>query len=782
MATDRARYDKLVGTLRDAEHAYYVLARPVLSDAAYDRLFREVQQLEEAHPEWVTPASPTQRVGAPLPEGTKFARVAHVVPMVSIESLFSQNEVREFDERVRKGLGDQTPTYVAEPKWDGVSAALIYREGRLVQGLSRGDGSEGEDLTHNLRAVAGVPLELLGDEWPSLIEVRGEVMMPTATFDAMNERLLDAGEPLFANPRNATAGSLKRLDPAVVAARGLRFQAFELVRHEPGEGFATHTEALEALQAWGFPVSEERVRSEQLSDILNFHASLEARRDEVGFEMDGVVFKVDSRAQREALGSRARTPRWVCAYKFAPREETTRLLDIEIQVGRTGRLTPRATLEPVQLGGTTVRHATLHNARYIEELGLKVGDLVHVRRAGDVIPQILGPVIEARTGEEQAFRWPAACPSCQGGVFERGEHRFCVNLDCPAQRERRVLHLASRVALRIEGLGEKAVAQFASEGLLPGVEAVFDLDYEAIAALEGWGEKSAHALRAEIDGARRPALDRFLVALGIEQIGGEVARALAQSFRSWGGIEACCLLAVAFHHPQLSQRVDSEAADAGRPSEAVLRFARRCLEGEALSAHFRKYREQKLTSDLAAIEAALAEANLPSADPTWPDAGPIQAELAAQVEQHQTGSLSPAQSQLLLAAFATVRLQQVDLMGEIATRSLVDFFLEPRNRQALAHLAGFGVEPQLVEAAPSAPTESALSGRTFVLTGTLSRPRPEFAAEIQAAGGKVTGSVSSKTDYLVAGEKAGSKLAKAEKLGVAILDEAGLLAMFESTA
>lgn len=775
MAADRARYDELVGTLREAEHAYYVLARPVMSDAAYDRLFREVQQLEEAHPDWITPASPTQRVGAPLPEGTKFERVAHVVPMVSIESLFSRDEVIEFDERVRKGLGDEVPTYVAEPKWDGVSAALIYREGRLVQGLSRGDGSEGEDLTHNLRAVAGVPLELMGENIPALLEVRGEVMMPTATFEAMNARLLEAGEPLFANPRNATAGSLKRLDPSVVAERGLRFQAFEMVRLEPNEGFATHSDSLDALAAWGFPVSEERLRSDKLEDVLAFHASLEERRDQIGFEMDGVVFKVDDRAQREKLGSRARTPRWVCAYKFAPREETTRLLEIEIQVGRTGRLTPRATLEPVQLGGTTVRHATLHNARYIQELGLKVGDVVHVRRAGDVIPQILGPVPEARTGDETDFVWPDACPSCQGSVFERGEHRFCVNLDCPAQRDRRVLHLASRTALRIEGLGEKAVAQFTAEGLLPSVEKVFDLDYEAIAQLEGWGEKSAEALRNEVDQARRPALDRLLVALGIEQIGGEVARALAQSFCSWGGIESCCLMAGAFHLPAV-------AHEAGAQAEAVLRYTRRCLDGEPLSAHFQKYRDQKLADDLAAVQGAVASAELPAIEPAWPEGESIQAEIEGLLAKNDADSLPGDSRELLRSAFATIRLQQVDLMGEIATRSLVDFFLEPRNRHALNQLAAFGVQPQQVEVSSKAPVESAVTGKTFVLTGTLSRPRPEFAAEIQAAGGKVTGSVSAKTDFLVAGEKAGSKLAKAEKLGVTVLDEAGLLAMFPSSS
>ncbi|MCH2100481.1 MAG: NAD-dependent DNA ligase LigA [Planctomycetes bacterium] len=773
MASDRARYEELVGMLREAEHAYYVLARPILSDAAYDRLFREVKQFEEDNPGWVTLASPTQRVGAPLPEGTKFERVVHAVPMVSIESLFLRDEVIEFDERVRKGLGSDIPNYVAEPKWDGVSAALIYRDGRLAQGLSRGDGAEGEDLTHNLRAVAGVPLELMGDDIPDLLEVRGEVMMPTATFEAMNERLLEAGKMLFANPRNATAGSLKRLDPSIVSERGLRFQAFELVRFEPGEGFATHMESLDALARWGFPVSEERLRSDKLEEILDFHASLEARRDQIGFEMDGVVFKVDDRAQREALGSRARTPRWVCAYKFAPREETTRLLKIEIQVGRTGRLTPRATLEPVQLGGTTVRHATLHNARYIRALKLKVGDLVHVRRAGDVIPQILGRADDATVGNERDFVWPDICPSCQSSIFERGEHRFCVNLDCPAQRERRVIHLASRTALRIEGLGENAVAQFAAEGLLPSIESVFDLDYAAISQLDGWGEKSVEALRSEVDQAREPALDRFLVALGIEQVGGEVARALTQSFSSWGKIESCCLLAGPFHHPRVQSASDSVSS--------ILRYAKRCLvDGESISAHFQKYRSQKLVDDLNAIAIALDGVDLPQSQPTWTDGQLIKDELQGMMRAHESDHLSDTHQEILLSAFATERLRQVDLMGAIVVRSLVDFFLEPRNRHALTQLASFGVHPQSVVAPNDLSVESAITGKTFVLTGTLSRPRPVFASEIQAAGGKVAGSVSPKTDYLVAGEKAGSKLAKAENLGVTVLDEADLLAMLSA--
>lgn len=790
MADSRSQYDELLRKLREAEHAYYVLAQPSISDAEYDRLFRALQELEAAHPDWVDAQSPTQRVGAPLPEGTKYARVDHVVPMVSIESLFSEAEIIEFDERVRKGLAGEQPVYVAEPKWDGVSAALIYREGKLVQGLSRGDGAQGEDLTHNFRAVGGVPLQLLGTQVPALLEVRGEVMMPTASFDAMNERQLEAGEPLFANPRNATAGSLKRLDPTIVAERGLRFQAFELVRAEPANQFESHTEALEALQAWGFPVSPERARSSDLADILAFHADLEARRDSIPFEMDGVVFKVDSRAQREKLGSRARTPRWVCAYKFAPREETTRLLAIEIQVGRTGRLTPRATLEAVQLGGTTVRHATLHNAKYIRELGLLVGDTVHVRRAGDVIPQILGPVLAARTGEESEFVWPSVCPSCEGSVVERGEHRYCVNLDCPAQRERRILHLASRTALRIEGLGEKAVTQFVAAGLLDGVEAVFNLDYAAVAALEGWGEKSAHALQSEIEGAKQPALDRFLIGLGIEQIGSEVSRLLAEGFGSWGSIETCCLLAGPLQLEHAPEPVRQARAQ-------LLRFIDRCYEAGELTAHFQKYQSHGLREDLGmlrqhvsrAARSASAVETARAPEPSWPETTSIQRELDAVLERRgllgKAGVLTSTASELdqvlLRAACATVRMHRIPLLGEIAAATLIEFFLEPRNRMALQNMARYGVIPAQAAAPANESGNAALASLSFVLTGTLSRPRPEFAAEILAAGGKVSSSVSAKTDYLVAGEKAGSKLAKAEKLGVKVLDEAGLLAMLQQS-
>ncbi len=665
---ERARYSKLIEQIRSHDHAYYVLARPVVSDAEYDRLFRELRSLEEAHPDWVQPDSPSQRVGAALPEGSKVARIAHSVPMISIESLFSGAEVEEFHARVLKGLAGRTeeaPEYACEPKWDGVSASLLYEDGLFVRGLSRGDGAVGEDLTLNLRAVGGVPLRLRGRA-PRLLELRGEVILRIADFEEHNRKLVEQGEEPFANPRNSAAGTLKRLDPKFVAERRLRFLAWECVRCEDGPVFARHTEAVLALREWGFPVAEERQLARDPAGILAFHAQLERRRDALDFEMDGIVAKMDQLELRALLGARARTPRWACALKFAPREETTRLLDVEVQVGRTGRLTPRAVLEPVALGGVTVQHATLHNAKYVRERDIRIGDRVLVRRAGDVIPQVLGPVKEARDGSEREFSMPARCPSCSAETLERGEYRYCPNLDCPAQMQRRVMHLAAREALKIEGLGEKAVEQFAAAGLLRRVEDVFDLDYAKIAALERWGEKSAAGLREQVDAAKEPELARFLFGLGIPEVGLETARALCEL------------------HPTLE-----------------------------------------------ALEAAAGAEN------------------------------------------AVEALQAAEGVGPEVAKSVHAFFHEPRNRAALAAMRARGLRPRPHAAAPK-EERVGVAGKTFVLTGTLSRPRPEIAALISAAGGKVSGSVSAKTDFLVAGADAGSKLQKAESLGVAVLDEESL--------
>lgn len=667
----RGRYEELQAELREHEYAYYVLAKPRVSDAEYDRLFQELLELEREHPDWVSSESPSQRVGAPLPEGSKFERVAHAVPMISIESLFGSEAVEDFVARVQKGLAaetEETATFICEPKWDGVSASLTYEHGRFVRGVSRGDGQEGEDLTRNLKAVLGVPLRLRG-EVPELLEVRGEVMMRLDDFEAGNAAMLAAREMPFANPRNATAGTLKRLDPSMVQARKLRLMAWEVVRVEGGPTFTTHTEAMEAAKAWGFPTTTHQAWVEDAAGMVAFHDQLERQRDTIPFEMDGVVNKVDALELRRLLGSRARTPRWACAHKFAPREETTRLLGIDIQVGRTGRLTPRARLEPVPLGGVTVQFATLHNAGYITGLDIRIGDRVLVRRAGDVIPQVVGPVTEVRDGSEVEFVWPTRCPSCGTDAVVRGEYRYCVNLECPAQLQRRALHLASREALKIEGLGEKAVRQFAEAGLLQRLEDLFSLKEEEVAGLERWGEKSAAALMQQVEAAKQPELPRFLYGLGIPEVGLETARALCARFHEL---------------------------------DALLELSR----------------EEAETAKEALIE--------------------------------------------------------VDGVGEEVAASFLDYLREPRNLEAIAAMRARGVQPLPVEKREQVEVEG-VSGKTFVLTGSLSRPRPEYKARLEALGAKVVGSVSKKTDYLVAGEKAGSKLAKAESLKVPVLDESALL-------
>jgi DNA ligase (NAD+) len=740
-------YLELQAQIREYERAYYVEAKPLVSDAEYDRAFRRLAGMEKAHPDWVSADSPSQRVGAPLAEGSKFERVAHEVPMVSIESLFSMEEVGEFHQRVLKGLGldggadaedgkdqpllglfDQGPDFVCEPKWDGVSAALIYQNGVLVRGLSRGDGAFGEDLTQNLRVVRGVPLRLMAENPPELVEVRGEVMLSVPDFDRINEELVAAGQQPFANPRNSASGTMKRLDPSIVASRGLRFMAFELVRCQAASGDdaagsvapGRHSKALDLLKEWGFPTSSYRKITPDLAGMAEFHRQLEEQRDQIEFEMDGVVIKVDEIALREQLGSRARTPRWACALKFAPREETTKLLDIEIQVGRTGRLTPRAVLKPVTLGGTTVTYATLHNAGYISGLDIRIGDRVTVRRAGDVIPQIVGPVLEARSGELPEFKWPKQCPVCQTSVAvkpigkdkEKGEHRYCDNIDCPAQMERRVLHLASRTALRMEGLGQKAVAQFAEAGLLKKVEDVFDLDYDRIQELEGWGKKSVETLREQIDAAKKPDLDRFLFGLGIREVGGETARALAEFAGSLEGVRKLCVVrppeVVSEHQPELEPELDVE------------------LDVEAQA-------EAKPKSKPNAKKKKAAKPKDPAVE----------------------------------------KLKEIDGIGPEVAKSILEFFREPRNQHALEQMTAFGVQPKKMER-PAGGNELPLSGLIFVLTGALSVPRSDYKKQLLAAGAKVAGSISKKTDFLVAGEKAGSKLKKAEELGVEVLDEAEL--------
>jgi len=801
-SSDRDRYEQLVELLREYEHAYYVLAQPLVTDAEYDRLFRELVELETAHPTWVEASSPSQRVGAALPEGTKFERIEHVVPMVSIESLFGAGEARDFAERVQRGLASEAPHWVAEAKWDGVSAALIYENGVLVRGVSRGDGAFGEDVTHNLRAVAGVPLKLRGKSLPALLEVRGEVLMPVATFDATNEQLREQGEQPFANPRNATAGSLKRLDPSIAARRGLRFMAFEWVRNEGGPQVDSHQAAIGQLQDWGFPVSSESTHSADFDEILAFHQDLESRRDRIAFEMDGVVIKVDSFAQRQLLGSRARTPRWACALKFAPREESTELLNIEIQVGRTGRLTPRAHLQPVQLGGTKVQYATLHNAKYIRDLDIRIGDQVIVRRAGDVIPQILGPIKAKRPADAVPYVWPANCEVCESSAVQRGEHLYCVNSACPAQLERKLQHFASRTALRIEGLGEKAVVQLVAAGKLNSLASIYTLKSEDFEGLEGWGDKSVQALLAEIESAKRPSLEKFLLALGMDQIGSEASRELAQAFGSFDALDQCVTMAAPY-----SQRRSTDGKTRG--VDRLLRLVDRLIEhSDSAEAAEVVRKHRTLLADWAewsegrggrggregcAGRDELAQAGLTNPVPPvpmppapfWPDQDSAREFVQSWRDQFQQQAerisglvlaeeLPPTCPADWLPILAGRALEAVPLMGVLGVQALCEFFLEQKNRALFGKFREAGVVPQVHLAAQTSASSADLSGCSFVLTGTLSRPRPEFAALIQEAGGKVSSSVSAKTTYLVAGEKAGSKLTKAQSLGVQVLDEADL--------
>lgn len=527
------RIEALRAEIREHDYRYYALARPSISDAAYDRLFEELKSLEAEHPELVVGDSPTQRVGAPLAEGAGFRQVKHAAPMLSIESLFSAEQVRDFDEKIKRFLGrplEELVEYAAEPKYDGVSASLLYEKGIFVQGLTRGDGVTGEDITANLRAVPAIPLKLRGKDWPKLLEVRGEALMTLSSFRKMNEDLEKEGEEPFANPRNATAGTLKRLDPQVVATRNLQFIAWDLTRAR-GHSFETHSEQMERLQEWGFPIEAKTLRvCRGIEDVLAYHAELEEAREKADFEMDGIVAKVNRLQLWDELGLTARAPRWALAFKFKARQAVTRIESIRVQVGRTGKLTPVAQLEPVALAGVTVSNATLHNAEYLAEKDIRIGDRVLIERAGDVIPAVVKPLVEKRSGKEKKFVMPGKCPACQSEIVAEGKFHFCVNASCPEQLRGRVLHMASRRALDVDGLGWKLVDQLMQAGLLREVSDLFKLRKEDLAALDRWGEKSAQNLVEQIEAAKHPSFARFLHALGIPEVGEATAKLLAEHF------------------------------------------------------------------------------------------------------------------------------------------------------------------------------------------------------------------------------------------------------------
>ncbi len=659
--SERARVAELRRLIAEHNHRYHVLDDPGISDAEYDRLFRELLELEAAHPDLVTPDSPTQRVGGQVASG--FGNVPHAVPMLSLSNAVDDDELRAFDERLRRLLEVETLTYTVEPKYDGVAVELLYESGRLSVGSTRGDGHVGEDVTHNLRTVRAIPLVLAGAA-PPLLEVRGEVFLPLAEFARINAGRLDAGEEPFANPRNCTAGTLRQLDPKVAAARGLDIFCYGVGRGESELDARTFTDQRAALAALGLKVDTRFERCEGVDRAIDFHRRIEAERDELPYEIDGSVVKLDDLALRERAGVVNRAPRWAIAFKFPARQETTQVRAIEVNVGRTGALTPVAVLEPVRIGGVTVVHASLHNADEIERLDVRVGDRVFVERAGDVIPKVVKVVKEARKGRPRRFRMPTGCPVCGAAVARlEGEvvHR-CPNLECPAQVKERLRHFASRGALDVDGLGEKIVDQLVERGLVRRPSDFFELDLETLEGLDRMAARSAQNLLDALERARDVPAGRFLYGLGMRHVGEAVGEVLARAY---------------------------------------------------------------------------------------PD---LDALLAAPVDD----------------------LEAVDEVGPIIARSVREFLDEPHNREEFERLRG---QLRLRTPEPLPAGDGAVAGKNFVVTGTLSAKRDEIKARIEAAGGKLRGSVSPRTDYLVCGANPGSKREKAEELGVEILDEAGLDAL-----
>jgi len=526
------RIQQLAREIHEHDHRYYALDKPTISDAQYDRLMRELTELEAEYPDLVLPDSPTHRVGGSM--RSAFKKVRHEAPMLSLDSLMSADEVREFDARVRKGLEIDEVVYQVEPKFDGLSVELVYRDGRLESGSTRGDGEVGEDITENLRTIRAIPLRL-SEDGPAegrrgTLAIRGEALIPIPEFEAFNKRLIEKNEEPFANARNAAAGTVRQLDPRITASRKLDFYAYDVLRGEHAT-FATQEKMLAALRGWGFHV-ESSIRSRQtLDEVLEYHAALAERRDKLEFEVDGVVVKVDRRDWQELLGVRSRSPRWAVAFKFPPREEITTIADIVVQVGRTGKLTPVALLRPVDVSGVTVSRATLHNEDEVLRKDVRVGDTVRIRRAGDVIPEVVEVLKEHRPSGTRSFQMPRQCPVCKARVDRVGAYHLCTNgLACPAQLHGHLVHFAWVVD--IVGLGGKTVKQLVDLGLVKDLADIYKLTPIDLAALEGFAEKSIEKLITAIHNSRRPRLDRFLTALGIEHVGETVARLLADHYGS----------------------------------------------------------------------------------------------------------------------------------------------------------------------------------------------------------------------------------------------------------
>lgn len=665
--TPAQEIEKLREEIRRHEELYYVLDAPQISDLEYDRLLEQLQQLEQKHPELITPDSPTQRVGGRPAEG--FPKVEHRRPMLSLDNSYNIEELRAFDQRCQRLAEGRKLEYVAELKIDGLSLALHYEKQLLLRGVTRGDGRIGEDVTQNARTIRSIPLKLRtsnfksqisssGTDVPSL-EVRGEVFIPRKVFERINAEREELGEPRFANPRNAAAGTIRQLDPGITASRKLEMFAYDLLAGER-KPFATHWQALDWLQTAGFKVSPERRLCSSIEEVIEFAATIEAQRDDLDYEIDGLVVKVNSTALQDEFGTTNKAPRWAIAYKYAARQAETKVIAITVQVGRTGALTPVANLEPVSLAGTTVARATLHNPDEVKRLGIRIGDWVLIEKGGDVIPKVLKVIESKRTGEEKTFRMPKKCPVC-GGEISRPEGEVvsrCVAADCPAQLMGRLLHFASRRAMRIEGLGEALVDQLVASGKVRDAGDLYSLTLDDVAGLDRMARKSASNLLAQIEASKQRDLSNLIYALGLRHVGDRTASTLARQF---GSLEA-------------------------------------------------------------------------------------------------------------LSKATVVELDDVPEIGLTVAQSVRDWFDDPGNIELCKRLEAAGVT---TTTASTGPTDDTFAGKLFVLTGTLTAfTRDEARSAIEARGGRVTSSVSKKTDYVVAGEEAGSKLDKAQELGVTVIDEA----------
>jgi DNA ligase (NAD+) len=664
--------DSLRRQINEHNYYYYVLDAPHIPDVEYDRLFSQLQQLEQTYPELITDDSPTQRVGAR--PSAAFAQIRHSVPMLSLNNAFSEHEVQAFDKRIRERLHlSADPAFFCEPKLDGLAVSIIYKQGRFSQAATRGDGVVGEDITANIKTIEAIPLRLRGDDCPPLLEVRGEVFMPKAGFARLNEQAARQGDKTFANPRNAAAGSLRQLDPRVTANRPLNFYSYGVGDVEGYELPATHHELLALLRQWGIPVCGENRLVPNEQACLAFHEEMLYKREKLPYDIDGVVYKVDEVALQRQLGFVSRAPRWALAHKFPAQEEITKVNAIEFQVGRTGALTPVARLEPVAVGGVTVSNATLHNINEVQHKDVRVGDSVIIRRAGDVIPEVVAVIKERRPAHTRPVTLPEHCPVCGSEVLHLPDEavaRCVAGLYCPAQLKEAIKHFASRRMMDIEGLGDKLVEQLVERKLVHSIADVYRLSLADLTQLERMGQKSAENLLAALEKSKRTTLARFLFALGIREVGEATARVLAQYF-----------------------------------------------------------------GDFSKLRQANEET-----------------------------------------------LQQVEDVGPVVAAHIVSFFHEPHNQQVIAQLLEQGVHWPAPTAAKGVSSQ-ALAGKRFVLTGKLETMTREEAKEaLLALGAGVSESVSGKTDFVVAGSEAGSKLARAQELGVKVLNEAQLRQLLDDPA